>query len=163
MVRKVNDALDALGRILECLLILYRYDVAERAMCVVFDYPDKDVGADRAFLRVRFDGVSNFRRIPGEFAELQKFIETYSTRATGAATVVQNVNVDASGRAMQIALWFGHSFGGISFMCDGVAAETRSARAIRTGADEWDYRDIDDGARVDFYDPFARSAAAGTL
>jgi hypothetical protein len=154
MVRKVNDALAALRRLLECLLISYRYDAASGVMCFVFDYPEKDTGADRAFMRVQFDGVSNFQRIPGVSAELQRFTETYSTRATRAATVVQKVDADARERTIQIALWFGHSFGGISFVCDGVTADARNARAIRTGADEWDYRDVDDGAQVDFYDPF---------
>jgi hypothetical protein len=155
MVRKINDALAALRRVLEYLLISYQYDEAHGVMCFVFDYPEKDAGADRAFIRVRFEGVSNFQRIPGAFAELQRFTEAYSARATRAASVVQKIDIDAREGSIRIGLWFGHDFGGVSFVCGRVTADARNAYAIRTGADEWDYRDIDDGARMDFYDPFA--------
>lgn len=154
MVRKVNDALAALRRLVECLLISYRYDATDGVMCFVFDYPEKDAGADRAFMRIRFDEVSSLQRIPGAFAELQRFTEMYSTRATRAATVVQKVDIDSRESPIRITLWFGHSFGGISLVCSGVTADVRNARAVHTGADEWNYLDVDDGAMVDFYDPF---------
>lgn len=154
MIHKIHDALAALRGLLECLLISYRYDAANGVMYFVFDYPEKDAGADRAFMRVRFDGVSDFQRIPGSFAELQRFTETYSTRMTRAATVVQKIDIDVQGSSIRIALGFG-DFGSVSFICGGITADTRNARAIRIGADEWDYRDVDDDARMDFYDPFA--------
>jgi hypothetical protein len=154
MVHKIHDALAALRRLLECLLISYRYDAAEGVYFVILEYSERPAGVDRTFVRFQFEGVLNFRRIPGSFAELQRFTETYSTRATRAATVVQKIDIDAQGSSIRIALGFG-DFGGVSFICSGITADTRNARAIRTGADEWDYRDVDDGARMDFYDPFA--------
>jgi hypothetical protein len=38
--------------------------------------------------------VSDFRRVPGTFADLQRFKESYSTRETPAATVVQQVDIE---------------------------------------------------------------------
>jgi hypothetical protein len=155
MVRKVNDALAALRGLLESLLISYQYDAAAGVMYFVFDYPDQEPGADRAFVRFRFDGVSSFKRAPGLFAELQRFTESYSARETRAATEVEETSIRVLESSIRIVLGFGDSFGGVSFACRGVTAETRNARAIRTGPNEWDYRDFDDGARMDFYDPFA--------
>jgi hypothetical protein len=155
MIRKIDDGLTVLRKLFECLLISYQYDAADGVMCFVFDYPEKGSGADRAFIRVRFDGVSNFRRNPGVFVELQKFNEAYSARATRAATVVQNVDIDMRESTIQITLGFGLSFGGVSFACCKVSADTRSARVTQIGSDAWDYHDVDDGAHVDFYDPFA--------
>ena len=155
MVRKVNDALAVLESLLESLLISYRYDAANGVMWFVFDYWKKEPGADRAFVRFRFDGVAKFKRAPGLFAELQRFTDAYSSRETRASSVLQYVDVRARRDSTRIVLGFGHSFGGVSFVCRGVTAETRNARATRTGHNEWDYRDFDDGASMDFYDPFA--------
>jgi hypothetical protein len=155
VVRKIEDALAVLGRLFECLLISYQYDVADGVMFFVFDYPEKGSGADRAFIRFRFDGISNFRRDPGLVAELQRFNEAYSTRATRAASVVQDVDIGTRESAIRIMLGFGHSFGGVSFTCCMVSAVTRRTRATQVGSDAWDYHDVDDGALVDFYDPFA--------
>jgi hypothetical protein len=133
MARKVDDALAVLKGLLESLLISYRYDAADGVMSVVFDYPEQEPGADRAFVRFRFDGVSSFKRAPGLFAELQKFTDAYSTRETRGGSVLQKVSIRARGSSIRIVLGFGHSFGGVSFVCRGVTAETRNARAIRTG------------------------------
>jgi len=157
MMRNVDNVLVALGKLPERLLISYQYDAKQNSICFVVEY-DKDAGADRAFIRIRFEDVAGFQRTLGAVAELQRFVGTYYARETRAATVVERINIEAQERGLiQVTFGFGHNFGSVSFACyGGVVADVRNMRAVRTGADEWDYSDADDGTSVDFYNPFDR-------
>ena len=154
MIRPIKDSMGALKGALESLLISYQYEASKKTLVVVLDHPDKAAGADRAFLRLRFMDVSDFRRVPGTFADLQRFKESYSTRETPAATVVQQAGIEKKENSLRIALSFG-SFGELTFGCRSLSAESRSARATKTSENTWTYHDVDDGKPVDFYDPFA--------
>lgn len=154
MIRQINDSIGALQDSLESLLIRYQYEASKNTLVVVLDYPGKAVGADRAFLRLRFMDVLDFQRILGTFAELQRFKESYSTRETSATTVVQRVVVEKEANALRITLSLG-SFGELKFGCSSLSAESRSARAKKTSENTWAYHDFDDGRIMDFYDPFA--------
>ncbi|WP_434300762.1 hypothetical protein [Corallococcus exiguus] len=148
------DSLGALECSLESLLISYQYDASTESLVLVLDHPDRGAGADRAFLRLRFMGVSAFRREPGTFADLQRFTESYSARETQATTVVQGIDIEQRGGSVSIALSFG-SFGELTFVCRSCSAESRRARATQTRANTWTYQDSDDGKPMDFYNPFA--------
>jgi hypothetical protein len=155
MIHEVKDPVAVTKNLLESLLIAYRYDATEGVLVMVFDYDEKAPGADRAFLRLHFEGVSKFKRIPGLFAELQRFTDSFSARETRAASVLQKVEINERARPMIIAFGFGHSFGGISFTCTGVAAHSRNTRATNRGGDRWDYFDFENGDPIDFHEPFA--------
>jgi hypothetical protein len=144
----------ALEGSLESLLISYQYEASKKTLVVVLDYPDKAAEADRAFLRLRFMDVSEFHRVPGTFADLQRFKESYSTRETPASIVVQQIDIEKKANSLRIALSFG-SFGGLTFMCRSFSAESRSACATKADANTWTYHDVEDDKPVDFYDPFA--------
>ena len=154
MIRLIKDSMGALNESLESLLISYQYEASNKELVVVLDYPDKAAGADRAFLRLCFMDVSNFRRVPGTFAELQRFKESYSTRETRAVTVVQQVDIVKHEGSLRVALSFG-AFGELTFGCRSLSAESRSACATKTREDMWTYHDVDDGKSMDFYNPFA--------
>jgi len=155
MIRDVGNPIPVLEETLECLLIKYQYIAAEGALELVLDHW-KTPGVDRTFLRVHFGNVSDFRRIPGLWARAQSFNESYLARADRAAFVVQSVRIDAQAWPMRISLGFGDSFGGIAFSCEAISAHSRNAFATRRKNEEdWDYRDADDNAPLDFYDPFA--------
>jgi hypothetical protein len=156
MIHQVKDPITVLNRMLESLLISYRYDALEAVLVMVLDYyRGRAPGADRAFLRLRFEDVLNFTRIPGLFADLQRFTDTYSIRDSRPHIVLQKVDVDEHARPMTVALGFGHSFGGVSFTCTGVAAQSRNTRAIGRGGDQWDYFDFENADPIDFHEPFA--------
>ncbi|KFA94036.1 hypothetical protein Q664_05170 [Archangium violaceum Cb vi76] len=154
MIRPIKDSMGALEGALESLLISYQYEASKKTLVIVLDYPDKAAGADRAFLRLRFMSVSDFHRVPGTFADLQRFKESYSTRETPATTVVQRVDIEKKEDSLRITLSFG-SFGDLAFVFRSLWAESRSARATKTSKNTWTYHDVDDGKPVDFYDPFA--------
>ncbi len=122
---------------------------------MVFDYSEKAPGADRAFLRLRFEGVSNFKRVPGLFVDLQRFTDTYSARDSRPHIVVQKVEINERAHPMTVALGFGHSFGGISFTCARIVAHSRDTRAISRGGEHWDYFDFEHGTPLKFHEPFA--------
>ena len=154
MISPIEDSMSALEGALESLLISYQYEALRKTLVIVLDYPDKAVGADRAFLRLCFMSVSDFRRIPGTFAGLQRFQESYSTRATPATTVVQSVDVEEKGNSLRMVLSLG-GFGALAFVCRSLSAESRSARAAKINENTWAYHDVDDGKPIDFYNPFA--------
>src|SRR5688572_8488100 len=154
MIREVKDPIPVLEGAVECLLLGYRYDAAEGSLELVTDYwkPSSEV---RPFLRVRFGNVSNFKRIRGLWAEVQRFTSSYSARADPAAFVVQSVRIEQEVRLLRIFLGFGGDFGGIEFSCESISAHVRNTRATkRKDEDWWDYRDADDGTPLDFYEPF---------
>jgi hypothetical protein len=154
MIREVKQPIPVLEAILECLLIGYRYDAAEGSLELVTDNW-REPGADRTFLRVRFGNVSNFKRIRGLLARVQRFTNSYSVRS--GPFVVQIVRIDQGIRPMHVFLGFGDSFGGIEFSCESILAHSRNALATKRKDEErekWDYRDADDGTPLDFYEPF---------
>jgi len=154
MVHEVDDPIAVLNRMRESLLISYRYDASGKMLVMVLDYyRGRAPGADRAFLRIRFDGVSKFMRVPGTFAELQRFTDVYSTRDTRAATVLQDVKINEKAQPMTMVLGFG-DFGGLSFNCTEVAGSSRNTRAIDRGREQWGYFDFENGVPIDFYEPF---------
>lgn len=154
MIRPIKDSMDALKGALENLLISYQYEASKKTLVVVLDYPEEAAGADRAFLRLRFMDVSDFHRIPGTFADLQHFKESYSTRETPGSTVVQRVDIEKKANSLRIALSLG-SFGELTFVCRSLSAELRCAYATKTSENTWTYHDVDDGKPIDFYNPFA--------
>lgn len=155
MIVEVKDPIAVLSGMQESLLISYRYDAQGREFVMVLDYyRGRAWGAGRAFLRLRFLGVSSFHRLKGEDAELHRFTDSYSTWDTRFPIELEDINI-MQDQVLGIRLHFDHSFGSISFVCERLTAEARNTRAVQTGADEWYYYDFSDGAPVDFHDPFA--------
>ncbi len=155
MITEPKPASVALQRLNECLLISYRHDRQTPSFTIVCDYFEKAPNAKRAFVRIHFDGVTNFEREAGCYDELQRFVDTYSARETRSATVVQAVTLEHGLQQNRVKFWFGYSFGSVAFSYTKALAETRNAAAVvKRAEDEWDYYDAADGSRFDFYEPF---------
>lgn len=154
MIRPIENSIRALEESLESLLISYQYDAKRKTLVAVLSYHEKAEGSDRAFLRLRFIDVSDFNRVSGTSAGLQRFKESYSTRETRASVVAQDIDIAKNGPSLRIRLSLG-SFGGLTFVCRSISAESRSARAKQTSGSAWMYYDFDDGKPMDFHDPFA--------
>lgn len=141
------------NELIESLLISYAYAPAEATFAIVCDYGNMASGSDRAFLRLVFGGVRDYRRELGMRKELQGFTTDYSTKLTVGSTVVQSVMLKEEAGSMLVELWFGPGFGQVSFTSESVVGQVRNARArVREGG--WDYFDFETGAPIDFYAPF---------
>ncbi|WP_147443328.1 hypothetical protein [Corallococcus sp. AB011P] len=154
MIRPFKDSTGALEGAQESLLFSYQHDPLSGILVLILDPPDRGAGADRSFLRLHFTNVSGFHRVPGTSADLQRFTERYSARETSATTVVQQIDIEQKANSLSIALSLG-SFGGLTFVCLSISAETRRARVTMTHENTWAYQDVDDGKPMDFYSPFA--------
>jgi hypothetical protein len=152
-VDAIDFQLAELDGLRERLVIAFAYRAEQRSFELVTEWRGVP-GSDRAFLRLAFEGVEQFAREGGVSARWQGFVASYSARGVVGDIVVQLAKSKPAGDRSAMALWFGPSFGGVSFSFRSVKAYLRSARARPLDGD-WEYRDATSGERVDFYDPFA--------
>lgn len=108
----IADAGAALGRLIESLVISYSLDLGAATFTLVADYPDRDPGAQRSFVALRFSSVRGFRRYPGNLAELQASTDTYSTADSPRPIVIQHLSTTGGDDGRCVELSFGPTSAG---------------------------------------------------
>ncbi|MBU8898063.1 hypothetical protein KRR26_20820 [Corallococcus sp. M34] len=142
----------------ECLLIEYALERGGRKFFLVSEYGEGRASGRRSFIRLVFEGVEDFKREPGVNSGSRAYWGEYRLRGAPGAVVIQSFETLSEERGMRASIWFGPSFGGCSFLYGGVRAFVRSARVEMRGID-WEYRDVEDNAVLDFYSPFGKVLA----
>jgi hypothetical protein len=153
-VEPISNAEAAINRIMESLVISYALDATAATFTLVADYPDRALGAQRSFIALRFSGVHDFRRDPGNLAELQALTDSYSVADSPRPIVIQHLSVVVGRHDRSVELSFGPNFGEIAFFYSSVAGFVRHSRAEAHDGN-WIYQDVRSGEAFDFARPFA--------
>ena len=134
-VESIADAEAALGRLAESLVLSYVLDTSAATFTLVAEDPDRALWAQRSFIALVFSGVRRVRRDPGNLAELQEFVESYSIADHTRPIVIQHLTRCGCGERRSLELSFGVNFGDVAFAYDTLAGSTRHARAQACGND----------------------------
>lgn len=144
---------DELGKLRECLLIEYKLVPESHRLVVVCEPWERQAPGQRAFLKLVFGGVEEFKREPGVNPALQVYGSEYRLEGAPGAAVFQSVEIAPHGSKTCVNLWFGPGFGGCSFLYETLGACIRVAHAELRG-EEWEYRDASSNEELNFFAPF---------
>jgi hypothetical protein len=147
-IRRVPGAVAA-NKLLECLLLSFRYEVQAKRLILVTDHPDRASSTDRAFSALIFSGVTQFVRENGDIGEFATNKSSYQACRGSKPSVVQSLR----NTAQTFHCWFGPNFGGIQFEYEQVKALIRDTLAKEHNGG-FTYVDAESSKPLDFYQPF---------
>lgn len=155
-MRYLNErqAGDALRKLMEAVVLRFRFDQSSGEFLLTTDYPDQLRNSVRAFIELRFSGVDLFAREQGDQAKYHRFWGDFHASSIQEPIVVQHVTLSDSKGGRRVEFWMGPSFGGFSFLFDGVTGRVRDSRVDQKGG-VFAYFDLKTREPFDFFDPFA--------